>query len=150
MRIKMPYRSLKHTLQMIKAQALEGLPYVKKEIPGKMPPSDLFDYLKERLTYRHDPKGIELVHSPRTLFEDNYHGISGAGDCDDFSMLAIAALKAQGVPEKDINVVLTGRNKYTPKHIYLSVYGTPFDLTNNFFGQERKYPYKQEIPLKLL
>lgn len=150
MRKKMPYQSLTHTLRMIKAQALEGLPYVKKEIPGKMKPDELFDYLKDRVTYRNDPKGIELVHTPQTLFEDNYHGKPGAGDCDDFSMLSIAALKAQGVPEKDINIVLTGKSRKTPKHIYLSVNGTPFDLTNSYYGQERTYPYKQEIPLKLL
>jgi hypothetical protein len=44
-------------------------------------------------------------------------------------------------------VVLTGRNNKVPRHIYLNVDGTFFDLTNDIFGEERTYPYKQEIPL---
>jgi len=135
---------------MIKLQAMEGLPYVKKNIPAGLNNEQLFNYLKDRVIYKHDPKGIELVHTPVSLFEDNYHGKSGAGDCDDFTMLSIAALKAQGVPESKIDVVLTGRNKRQPRHIYLAVDGQPFDLTNDQIGEERTYPYKQLIPLPLL
>lgn len=132
---------------MIKAQAIEGVPYMRSQLPGKMDREELFDYLKERITYKHDPKGIELVHTPQSFFEDNYHGKPAHGDCDDFSTIGIAALKAQGIPESKINVVLTGRSKRTPRHIYLSVDGQPFDLTNDRIGEERTYPYKQEIPL---
>lgn len=135
---------------MIKRQALEGVPYMRKHLPSGMDREELFDYLKNRITYKHDPKGIELVHTPKSFFEDNFHGSPGSGDCDDFSVLGIAALKAQGVPEGKINVVLTGRSKKTPRHIYLSVDGQIFDLTNDRIGEERTYPYKQEIPLPLL
>ena len=135
---------------MIKIQALEGLPYVKANIPAGLSNSELFTYLKDRVIYKHDPRGIELVHTPHSLFEDNYHGTPGAGDCDDFTTLSIAALKAQGVPENSIDVVLTGRNKYNARHIYLAVNGQPFDLTNDQIGEERTYPYKQVIPLPLL
>ena len=120
---------------------------MRSQLPGKMDREELFDYLKERITYKHDPKGIELVHTPQSFFEDNYHGKPAHGDCDDFSAIGIAALKAQGIPESKINVVLTGRSKKTPRHIYLSVDGQPFDLTNDRIGEERTYPYKQEIPL---
>ena len=135
---------------MIKRQALEGVNYMRKRLPAGMDREELFDYLKERITYKHDPKGIELVHTPKSFFEDNYHGLEAHGDCDDFSVVGIAALKAQGVPEGKINVVLTGRSKKTPRHIYLAVDGQPFDLTNDRIGEERSYPYKQEIPLPLL
>lgn len=140
-----------HTLRSLKEQSLEGVGYMKKQLPSYLSePSDLFYYLKDRVTYKSDPKGIELIHSPETLFEDNYHKKPGAGDCDDFSMLSIAALKAMGVPEAQIKVCLTGRNKNVPRHIYLSVKNTPFDLTNDLYGEERNYPYKQEILLSRL
>lgn len=140
-----------HTLKSLKEQSLEGVGYMKKKLPSYLSePSDLFYYLKDQVTYKHDPKGIELIHSPQSLFEDNYHGKPGAGDCDCFSALSIAALKAMGVPEAQIKVCLTGRNKNVPRHIYLSVKGTPFDLTNDLYGEERIYPYKQEIPLNRL
>jgi len=143
-----PYKSLVHTLRSLKNQSLEGVSYMRNKLPAYLSePSDLFYFLKDRVTYKHDPKGIELIHSPQTLFEDNYHKKPGAGDCDDFSMLSIAALKAMGVPEAQIKVCLTGRSKKVPRHIYLSVKGTPFDLTNDLYGEERTYPYKQEIPL---
>jgi hypothetical protein len=129
-------------------QALEGVGYMKRKIPAYIEkPQDLFYYLKDNTTYKHDPKGIELIHTPQSFFEDNYHGKPGAGDCDDFTATGIAALKAIGVPEAKIKVVLTGRNNKVPRHIYLNVDGTPFDLTNDIFGEERSYPYKQEIPL---
>jgi hypothetical protein len=129
-------------------QALEGVGYMKRKIPAYINrPQDLFYYLKDNTTYKHDPKGIELIHTPQSFFEDNYHGKPGAGDCDDFTATGIAALKAIGVPEAKIKVVLTGRNNKVPRHIYLNVDGTPFDLTNDIFGEERTYPYKQEIPL---
>jgi hypothetical protein len=143
-----PYKSLIHTLRSLKDQSLEGVDYMKKQLPSYLSePRDLFYYLKDRVTYKSDPKGIELIHSPQTLFEDNYHKKPGSGDCDDFSMLSIAALKAMGIPEAQIKVCLTGQNKNVPRHIYLSVKNTPFDLTNDLYGEERSYPYKQEIPL---
>jgi hypothetical protein len=146
-----PYKSLVHTLQSLKRQSLEGVDFMKKQMPAYLSePRDLFYYLKDRVTYKHDPKGIELIHTPQSLFEDNYHGKPGAGDCDCFTALSIAALKAMGVPEAKIKVCLTGRSKTVPRHIYLSVNNTPFDLTNDLYGEERPYPYKQEIPLNRL
>jgi len=146
-----PYKSLIHTLKSLKNQSLESVGYMKKQMPGYLSePRDLFYYLKDRVTYKHDPKGIELIHTPQSLFEDNYHGKPGAGDCDCFTALSIAALKAMGVPDAKIKVCLTGRSKTIPRHIYLSVNNTPFDLTNDLYGEERPYPYKQEIPLNRL
>ena len=148
MKSRQPYKSLLHTLQSLKGQALEGVNYMRKKIPSYInKPQDLYYFLKDNVTYKHDPRGIELIHTPESFFEDNYHGKPGAGDCDDFTATSIAALKAIGTPEAKINVVLTGRNKKIARHIYLSVNGTPFDLTNDIYGEERNYPYKQEIPL---
>jgi hypothetical protein len=135
---------------MIKRQAFEGIPYMRAKLPKPMSKTQLFNYLKERVTYKHDPKGIELVHTPQSFFEDNYHGKKAHGDCDDFTALSIAALKAQGIAEGRIDVALTGRSKRVPRHIYLRVDDQPFDLTNDQIGEERQYPYIQTIPLKFL
>lgn len=150
-RSRQPYKSLLHTLKAIKRQALEGVGYMKAKMPaGIYSPSDLFDLLRDCTTYKHDPKGIELVHTPKSFFEDNWHGISGAGDCDDFTAVSIAGLKAIGTPNSKIKIVLTGRRPDIAKHIYLKVGDTPFDLTNVFYGEERQYPYYQEIPINKL
>lgn len=136
---------------MIKKQAIEGVSYMKKNMPaGIYRPADLFELLKDVTVYRHDPKGIELIHTAKSFFEDNYHNRSGAGDCDDFTAVSISGLKAIGVPESKIKIVLTGRRADVAKHIYLKVNNTPFDLTNDLYGEERQYPFYQEIPLNKL
>lgn len=151
MRKKQPYKSLLHTLQMLKKQAVEGVPYMVKNVPKYIrQPEDLFYFLADNVTYKNDPKKVELIHTARSFWDDNFHGKPGHGDCDDFTCISISALKAIGVPEKDMKIVLTGRTPKIAKHIYLKVRETPFDLTNNLYGQERKYPYVQNIPLKLL
>jgi hypothetical protein len=151
MRKKYPYKSLLDTLQQLKRQSKEGVNFMAKNIPGYIDnPRDLFYYLKTLVTYKSDPQKIELIHSPKSMLTDNFHGVSGAGDCDDFSMLAISALKAIGIPEGKINIVLTGNKPTTAKHIYLNVDGTPFDLTNSLYGYQRPYKFQQIINLKRL
>jgi hypothetical protein len=150
-RIRQPYKSLLHTLQKIKSQAFEGIDYMRENMPaGIYRPSELFNLLKDTVTYKHDPKGVELIHTPRSFYTDNYWKKSGYGDCDDFTVITIAGLKAIGVPESKIKIKLTGRQPYIAKHIYIVVDNTPFDLTNGYYGEERQYPYYQEIPLNKL
>jgi len=130
---------------------MEGVNYMRVNMPaGIYRPNELFDFLKDTITYKNDPKGVELVHSPQSFYEDNYWKKSGYGDCDDFTVIGIAALKAIGVPEKKIKIKLTGRRSDVAKHIYLMVENTPFDLTNDLYGEERQYPFYQEIALKNL
>lgn len=81
----------------------------------------------------------------QTLFEDNYWGISGAGDCDCFSITYAACMNVVNIPCK---FVLAGRQPNQWVHVYCVIFwrGTwwPVDLTNPEFGTERNYKYTIE------
>jgi len=141
-----PYKSLDDVLHQIKSQALKDVKYMKARLPYRSLP-DLFLYLKSVTSYKNDPKQIELIHRPKSLFENNYHGKPGAGDCDCFTTLGIASLLAAGYKPSEIFITLVGREKTKPRHIYLYVDTTAFDLTNSMLGIERKYPFRQFINL---
>jgi hypothetical protein len=106
--------------------------------------ADLWNNLKPRLTYKKDPATVELFQTYNTLFYDNWHGIPGAGDCDCFVISTLAGARAAGL---NCNIVLAGREKTHPVHIWAEVDGVPFDLTNPNIGTTRKYPYIQRLNL---
>lgn len=151
MEFKQRYKSLNHALKYLKVQVLESLPYASTECPKLKSPEAIFTYLKSRTCYKHDPKGIELFQTLPTLMENNFHGKPGAGDCDCFTIAALALLVANGFDK--CGIVLVGRNPNVPVHIYAYVdyNGTReyLDLTNKYYNFERSYPYKQSIPLVL-
>lgn len=99
--------------------------------------------------YKHDPKDAELLQSMHTLMDDNYHGISGAGDCDCFTIAATACFIASG---NRCEIVLVGNMPGTFTHIYNRVYYAgsmvPFDLTQPNFATERKYNFKKVIEVQ--
>lgn len=145
---KKKYISLAHTLTEIKRAAIAGLPFCSNFVPGILnsDPEGLFYFLKEKTSYQKDPPGIELLQQPETLLtKKNYWGKPGAGDCDCFTILSLACLQIIG--QKKLRVVLVGKNRNNPTHIY-SAFGSgenyrTFDLTNNFFDFERKYNFRQ-------
>jgi hypothetical protein len=92
------------------------MPFVRSKFGYLLADFDPFsDYyvIKADLHYRHDPPGQELIHSAGALFHDNYHGIPGAGDCDDFSVLGCAVLIAA---QKKVGYALFGNDR-EPEHI---------------------------------
>jgi transglutaminase-like putative cysteine protease len=101
--------------------------------------------LKASTTYKLDPKGIELLQSMPTLFEDNYWGLPGAGDCDCFSIAYAACMNVINIPCK---FVLAGREPGQFVHVYCIIFYRgawyPVDLTNAEFGTERNYKYTLE------
>jgi hypothetical protein len=147
----MPYRNLNHALKKLRAQVSESIPYAIESFPTLSSPQQIFNYLKPRLKYVKDPKGIELFQTLPTLLENNEHGQSGAGDCDCFTIAALATLLANGF--LDCGIVLAGRNSLAPVHIYAYVdYNGSrkiLDLTNRVYDYERDYPYKQHIPFRI-
>jgi hypothetical protein len=106
--------------------------------------ADLWNNLKPRLTYKKDPQAVELFQTYNTLFYDNWHGQPGAGDCDCFVITTLAAARACNLP---CTVVLAGREKTHPVHIWTEVNNVPFDLTNPNLGTARNYPYIQRLQL---
>jgi hypothetical protein len=145
------YITLEDVLFQVCAQAQKGIPYMGRKIPSYISTAQqLFIYLSGCTSYRDDPPGAELIQSPESLFKKNYWGVPGMGDCDCFTVLAIASALAIGFQIKDLEIVLAGNTRNTPKHIYLTIQGKPFDLTNGSFNTERNYPFLQHIPVSRL
>lgn len=148
---KQPYQNLAHALKRFRIQVSESIPYALQNFPPLDTPEKIFNYLKLRTTYRKDPKGVELFQTLPTLLENNYHGTTGAGDCDCFTIAALSTLLANGFT--DSGIVLAGRNPLTPVHIwaYTIVNGQRYelDLTNKLFNTTRPYSHLQSIPYKL-
>lgn len=146
-----PYKDLSDSLRKFRIQVSESIPYALEHFPPLDTPEKIFNYLKLRTTYKNDPAGRELFQSLETLLDHNKHGIPGAGDCDCFTIAALATLIANGFT--DVGIVLAGRNPFCAKHIYAYVVDKGqrhvFDLTNKVYDYERFYPYKQSIPYKL-
>jgi transglutaminase-like putative cysteine protease len=145
------YKSLEDVLFQIVKIARQGVSYMEKKIPASIStPEQLFYYLSTITDYRDDPPNTELLQSPQSIFENNYWGNPGTGDCDCFTILFISGLLALGVPRSSIEIVLAGNTRNVPKHIYSKVNGVPYDLTNGYSGYERDYAYLQHIPISKL
>jgi hypothetical protein len=119
---------------------------MSKKIPSSFSNAESIFYFLQAITvYQDDPPDTELIQDAKSIFENNYYGIPGMGDCDCFTVLSISALLSRGYKKSDLNIVLAGRHKHTPVHIWLQVQGIDFDLTEPFFGVKRNYPYLQSI-----
>jgi hypothetical protein len=153
MKARMPYVDINHTLKSLKGQVVDGLPFALNECPKFNTPEELFYWLKPKTRYKKDPDGIELLQSlPTLLGEGNYHGEKGRGDCDCFTIAALTLLVANGF--ENLYVILVGRNRFTPVHIYCGLLDEKgvfriLDLTNRLFDTERPYPFKQHLPFRV-
>ena len=143
---KQPYKNLYHTIQMLGKQIEYSIPYAETFCPIDTTPKELFWILKQNTTYKNDPPGVELLQSMPSLFEDNYWGIPGAGDCDCFTIATAACCLVSNIP---VRLVVVGNSTQAPSHIYCEVYDngkwTPFDLVNSYYGHTKEYTYKRVI-----
>ena len=146
MRMKIPYKNIGHTIQMMGKQIEQSLDYASDFTPSNTTPKELFWILRQNTTYKNDPRGVELLQSMPSMFEDNYHGTPGAGDCDCFTIAAVACCKAAGIA---CRIVIVGNNPTAPSHVYAEVLDdgqwTPFDLVNPYYGETKDYAYKKII-----
>jgi len=147
--IKKKYVDINDTLKHIKIQIIDSIDFALNCTPPMQTPEQIFNFLKKRIIYKSDPRGVELLQSLPTLLENNYHNKPGAGDCDCFTIATVALLIANNFD--NINIVLVGRSRTMPVHIYTVIYKDNkrivLDLTNKRINQERPYPYIQEIPV---
>jgi len=145
------YIDLTDTLIHIKKQVIDSFDFANVFLPDIDDPAVLFEYLKDRTTYKSDPPDIELIMTMQTMMSGERTGIPGAGDCDDFTIAALASLYCIGFA--DLRVVLAGRRKALPVHIYCEVNAgagwQAFDLTEDRFNQFRPYPYYQNLQFAL-
>lgn len=148
---KRKYKDINDTLRHIRLQVLQSMPYIRETSPGFNHPADLYRYLKDRTTYKNDPRGVELLQRADTLLNGDYWGTPGAGDCDCFTICALAFCNYEGWP---MWIKLAGRDKAGPVHIWSGVkfngQDIALDLTEKQIGQERTYPYVQKLSFQRL
>jgi hypothetical protein len=144
-----PYKSLKHTLEMLKRQVEDSLPYMEDYIPDSIDsPERLFYFLKTITSYKKDPRGIELLQTVPTLMD-----LGGKGDCDCFTILTLASCCYLGFNPQFVKLV--GKTKIAPSHIYSTVYDKrkgkvcAMDLTNSYYCVERPYNFQQILNFSL-
>jgi hypothetical protein len=142
-----PYTDINATMRGIRRQVIDSLNYCQNEMPRFDSPEQMFTNLKLMVTYKNDPAGIELLQSVPTLFENNYWGKSGNGDCDCFSILVLSMCAVHGW--KDQQIILAGRSKLAPVHIWSRVKFKnkwyDMDLTQPYFNTTRKYKFVQHL-----
>ena len=145
----MKYLSLEQALQALKVQAVDSLPAAERlNLQGT--PAEIFSYLKTVLKYVPDPRGNELLQQLDTLLNDNgmnKHGVAGAGDCDCFTIAALAVLYNAGYT--NLYVTIAGNFSDGPSHVYPELlinkkYYT-FDLTEPYYNKRRSYVYFQRL-----
>jgi len=149
MQVIMPYRNLTHTLGMLKLQVIDSMKDVPQFVPDYIQtPSQLFYHFKSLVTYKKDPIGKEYIQQVGTLMDN-----AGFGDCDCFSVLALAGQAYCNFTPHYVN--LAGNRKGAPSHIYTSCFDEEknrvcvFDLTNARYDYERSYKFKQSLLFRL-
>ena len=77
-----------------------------------------FSYVAQNYSYKPDPKGIELVYSPKHTIIGNVK----AGDCDDLSVVLSTLLEANGIKTKFRTVAWKKGYEDTFTHVYVIAY----------------------------
>ncbi len=131
---RMPYQSLEHTLEQMKAlvqnyrgnlslrdKAVQITSGIAKDSRTNLPNRRdyhalalaVYAWMKANIQYVRDPYQVELLQSPLKTLEVGY------GDCDDQSILAAALLSSLGVPTqfKVVKADPNQPNNYT--HVYV-------------------------------
>lgn len=140
------FKGTYQTLKAMNSQARGGVKFCAHHF-GSQTPLELFSHLKRVTTYTADPENIELVHGPRSLFQDNYHGKPGAGDCDDLATLARACFLAQGLKNY---FVIGGDSPEGWGHVWNAVHVgnglyKPFDLVHDRYGCVFPFKYVRVV-----
>jgi len=153
MRKLFPYKGVEFTLEKMKIQIADSLPYCYQHFNNLKTPEQVWNAIKPKIKYISDPPGLELLQTVPTLLDakKNWHKIPGAGDCDCFTIFALSVLYVNKYVNK--YAVLVGNNINEPSHIYAGVkYKGRFialDFTNPAINIERPYKYRQILPFTL-
>lgn len=140
---------------MIRQQVIDSIPYAYDNCPRFDNPEQLFKWLRSNTKYKADPPGYEFIQEMKTLFSDFKHRTGevyymGQGDCDCFTVTALACMYVQGWIQ-DFGFVLAGRKKKAPVHIYAFVVFKGdyyvFDLTQPKINLVNDYPISQKMRL---
>ncbi len=143
--IKVPYKDLDQTMKGIHTQVCDSIDYCAQYMPIYNNPKDIYYSLLPMIKYKNDPPGVELLQSVPTLFENNYWGVSGSGDCDCFTILILTMCAVHGWNKQ--RIVLCGRSKAVPVHIFSQVFYNgrwiTLDLTRRLYDTHKPYKFYQ-------
>lgn len=149
MKLLKNYQNIEETMKYLFLQIRDSFLYVSENIPHFTTPEGLYTWFKRNTRYINDTAGREVLQSAETLFTagKNIHGISGAGDCDCFTIALVATMLVNGF--KGINIYLSGRERISPVHIYTGCFYRGnrriLDLTEPSIDSERPYKFRQII-----
>ena len=106
----------------------------------------LHDTMMQRLMYKEDPSGVQLVQYPAHLWH------SAIGDCKSYTVFISSILKNIGVPHI---IRFTAYSRGHVTHVYpvalLDGYQIPIDVVlsqvenRNTFGTEKPYHHKRDF-----
>jgi hypothetical protein len=143
------YRTLELMAQLVRRDASsEYLRRVAVDLVRGCPGHDdqceikrVFEYARDRITYRRDPTGIERISDARRTIE------SGVGDCDDKCIVLSSLAAVLGYPSR---FVVCGFKRHSFSHVYCEVLTRrgwlALDPTpeNAAFGWEQQHaPYRE-------
>ena len=147
MKRKIPNKGINQVMKAMREQIIYSYDYCANNMPTYNTPEQLYNNILPLLTYKNDPPGIELLQSVPTLFENNFWGKSGSGDCDCFVILICAMCAVNKIGKQ--RIVLAGRSKEAPVHIWSEIlYNGQYkamDMTQKLYNSTRKYPYIQYL-----
>lgn len=145
--IKIPKTDINQTMKGIHTQVCDSLDYCASKMPVYDNPYQMYYGLLSMVKYKNDPKNIELLQSVPTLFDANYWGTPGMGDCDCMSILVLSMCSVHHWHHQ--RIVLCGRSKVYPVHIFTEVEFDgkwyTMDLTKRLFNAHRDYPFYQHL-----
>lgn len=143
--LKVKAKDINQTLEGIHLQVCDSLDYCANNMPRYNNPKQMYYGLLPLIKYKNDPPGVELLQSVPTLFENNYWGQSGTGDCDCLSILILSLCAVHGWNKQ--RIVLCGRSHIYPVHIFTEVYFNgewhTMDLTRRLYNSHKKYKFYQ-------
>lgn len=96
----------------------------QKDWPGEA--RAIHAFVRDKIAYRLDPNGVEMVKTPVKVLE------TGAGDCDDKSVLVAALLESMGHPTR---LVAIGFVPGELTHVYVET-----KIGNRWFAVETTEP----------
>lgn len=92
----------------------------------------LLTWVKRKMLYIPDPKGVEALHNPAMIAEAIHAGRMVYGDCDDMSLYLATLMKSIGLSPSFRAVGYNG-NQY--QHVYVFCEGMKLDATRDEWNE---------------
>lgn len=81
--------------------------------------SHMSEWIRQKVTFRFDPRDIELLRTPAALARDLLRSRDVAGDCDDMATLLAALLFSLGIPVAFVTIA-TSPHRPEFRHVFVA------------------------------